>query len=199
MQLKAQGTIEVASVATYGRASLATLDALEVDGHIIKRPLVLIDDLRQLRAGNPYIRGILGQDFLGHFDLFIDYSRKILCLDETRRLQQGLSGEHVALVESQDPASDMSLPGLPLVWARLFDTRERKVLLRLDSGAPTGQCCMDAVRKLRLGLLKRAELSSHVVGVAKQPFALLLPQNIRLGTRSNYDVSFAIPLNARSG
>jgi hypothetical protein len=45
-----------------------------------------------------HIRGILGSNFLENYDLLIDYERRILCLDNTRQMQQKVKGARIALV-----------------------------------------------------------------------------------------------------
>jgi hypothetical protein len=35
-----------------------------------------------IQATDPRIRGVLGENLLAHFDVLIDYSRGLLCLDE---------------------------------------------------------------------------------------------------------------------
>jgi Aspartyl protease len=66
---KAQGAAGVSGVATYARYAFANLDLLQAGTHIIPNALVVIQDLKQLKEADPRIRGILGDNFLEHFDV----------------------------------------------------------------------------------------------------------------------------------
>jgi hypothetical protein len=58
----------------------------------------LIHNLGQIQVSDPRVHGILGENFLEHFDLLIDYARGIVCLDDTKQMQEEVKGEHIALV-----------------------------------------------------------------------------------------------------
>jgi hypothetical protein len=48
------------------------------------KPLVVLQDLGPIQVTNPRIRGVLGENFLAHFDVLIDYAGGLLCLDEAK-------------------------------------------------------------------------------------------------------------------
>src|SRR5277367_3200808 len=66
LHLKAEGTTGVSGVATHSRTAYTHIDSVEVGGHSIANSLAVIEDLPQLEAEDPRIRGILGDNFLEH-------------------------------------------------------------------------------------------------------------------------------------
>lgn len=60
LHLKARGTIGVGGVATYARSTFAYLDLVEAGAYSVPNALVVIQELAQLKAADPRIRGILG-------------------------------------------------------------------------------------------------------------------------------------------
>ena len=93
LQVKAEGTIGVIATATYSQASVAALDSLEVGSHLVSKPMVMIQDLGAIQAADPKIRGVLGENFLVHFDVLIDYRRGLLCLGQTSVMENDVRGE----------------------------------------------------------------------------------------------------------
>ena len=68
LHLEAQdGAAVVAGAGSRQAASVAQLDLLETGSHAVPNTKVLVYDLQKL-----HIQGILGEDFLEHFDLLID-------------------------------------------------------------------------------------------------------------------------------
>jgi hypothetical protein len=43
-----------------------------------QKPLVVVQDLGSIQAADPRIRGVLGENFLAHLDLLIDYAHKLI-------------------------------------------------------------------------------------------------------------------------
>ena len=101
LDLKPQGTIGVISIASYAQASLTILESLDAVSHVVDKPLAIVQDLGEIKAADARIRGILGENFLAHFDLLIDYFHRILCLDETTAMRERVQGEHIPLVDRE--------------------------------------------------------------------------------------------------
>jgi Aspartyl protease len=93
---KPLGATHVTGVGSYSQASYAQLASLQAGTYSIKDPLVLVQDMQQIQQTDPRIRGILGSNFLEHFDLLIDYEHRVLCLDDSREMQQKVMGERMA-------------------------------------------------------------------------------------------------------
>jgi predicted aspartyl protease len=189
------GTTHVTGVGSYSRVAYAHLELLEAGAYSMKQPLVLVQDLREIQQTDARIRGILGSNFLEHFDLLIDYEHHILCLDETKDLQQKVKGERIVL--TPPPHADKYLPfTLPMsVLIRLSGITERPLLLELDSGIDV-PLLFDYGKQLTqmqiMGTSRRGVDSNEVT----QAFAVLTPQDMRVGSHSFRQISFVTPVAA---
>lgn len=190
---KQLGTTHVTGVGTYSRAAYAQLELLEAGTYSIRQPLVLVQDLKQIQGTDARIRGILGANFLEHFDLLIDYEHHILWLDERKRMQEKVKGERIVL--TPPPHADEYLPfTLPMsVLIRLSGIGDRPVLLELDSGIDIPllfDCGKQLTRMQILGASRRG------VDEVTQAFAVLTPQDMRVGSHSLRQISFVTPVAA---
>jgi hypothetical protein len=133
--LKAQGSAGIGGVATYGHYPLVNLDLLQAGTHDIPNSLVVIQDLNQLKEADSRILGILGDNFLEHFDILIDNRLHLLCLDASEALALAVKGEHVALEAPRGTQDDLPSTRPLIVSARLPAAKGVPMLLRLDSGS----------------------------------------------------------------
>jgi hypothetical protein len=78
LHLKIEGTSGFVGVGFRTRPSFAHLDILEAGSHSATNPLVVVQNLGYLQVADPHIRGILGGNFLEHFDVLIDYAHTVL-------------------------------------------------------------------------------------------------------------------------
>jgi hypothetical protein len=196
LRLKAQSSIGVTAIATTERASLGVLDTLTVESYQIQNPLFITHNLSQLQVANPRIRGILGQNFLNHFDVLIDYAHKLLCLDETKLMRQSLKGEHTPLVKPHDPETDFPFAQPLLISVHLPNAITGQTLLRLDSGSNT-PLLYAGKQDSPSWISNRPTASALVAGNVEQSFALLPPQDMWIGKRSLNQISFATPVRRR--
>ncbi len=192
ISLKSQGTVGLVATAASSQASLGVLDSLEAGSQTVLKPLVVVQDLGPLQAADPRIRGVLGENFLAHFDVLIDYSRGLLCLDETRLMGENLRGDRIALVPSKHPDTEVPFCERLVVSVNLSDTGTRPILLQVDSGSD-GPILYAGNRELEQPLLKRARLQGPEVSDARRAFAVLPPQDMRLGSRIVRKVPFVTP------
>jgi Aspartyl protease len=195
LQVKAQGTIGVIATATYSQQSVAALDSLEAGSHLVSKPMVMIEDLGPIQAADPKIRGVLGENFLAHFDVLIDYGRGLLCLGQASVMENDLRGERIPLVTSGHPETEMPSSPRLVISVNLSDTGSRPILLQLDSGSD-GPMLYAGNPKLERPILRRARLQSPEVGEARRAFAVLPPQHVRIGSRVIPDVPFVTPVHA---
>lgn len=183
LHLARLGPTHVKGVGTYTNAEYGELETLQAGTYSIKQPLILIQDLRWVQQNDRHIRGILGSNFLEHYDLLIDYERRILCLDDTRQMQQKVKGARIALVPS--PYAERYLPFTQplIVPAHVPGIAHEPLLLVLDSGAnvpvlfKAGGLSMSASFITSPG---RRHQADEVV----QGFAVLPPLDMRVGPRS---------------
>ena len=195
LHLKARGTTGVGGVATYGRSSFTYLDLLEAGAHSVPNSLVLIRDLAQLYAADAAIRGILGENFLEHFDLLIDNRQHTMCLDDSKALALAFKGEHVALTEPRGSDEDLPFTRPMVVSVRLSAVNSSPLLLRLDSGS-NAPVLYAADPRQRRAITSHASTLTRVVDGVEQAFAVLAPQDIQLGTHTLRQVPFVMPTNA---
>jgi hypothetical protein len=190
LNLQTKGTAGVTGVGVSGRAPLTQLDLVEAGSHEVEHVLAVIQNLGQIQMEDHRVRGVLGGNFLEHFDLLIDYGRQILCLDDSIRMRSAVKGQHIALVKGA--SSGAGAPQKLIVAVRVSGEK-RDLLLQLDSGtnAPllyeTGK---DMARLQTAGTLLRGrgtDGKEHAV-------ALLAAQDVRVGPHVLQQVSFVVPV-----
>jgi Aspartyl protease len=194
LHLRIEGTTGVSGVATQSRSAFAFLDLIEVGSRSVPLSLAVIQDIAELQAADPRIRGILGESFLSHFDLLIDNRQQTLCLDESRTLAQAVKGEHIPLEQPHGPRDDLPFTRPMIVSVRLTTVDVDPVLLRLDSGSNAALLYAAQPRLLRASV-GRTPVLKRVVNGVEQAFAVLPAQDILVGARLVRQVSFVIPMN----
>jgi len=195
LHLATEGTTGVGGVATFARSSYTYLESLQAGSHSIPHALAVVQELSQLKAADPRIRGILGANFLQHFDILIDNRQHILCLDDTDTLAKAVKGKHVDLAEPRGSQQDLPFTRPIVVSVRLSADDTAPVLLRLDSGsnAPVLYAAGSGIRSQSKG--KNSTLK-RVANGTEQSFAVLAPQDVQVGTQLIRQVSFIMPMNA---
>jgi hypothetical protein len=159
---------------------------------MVERPLVLIQDLAPFQAADSRIRGVLGVNFLAHFDFFIDYQHKLLCLDDTRMMRDEVRGEHIPLVAPQHPENELPFTQRLVISVHLSGAGSRQVLLQLDSGSD-GPILYASRETAKLRLLESATRRGSNVSQLQRAFAGLPPQEMRIGSRTLGHISFVTP------
>jgi len=190
IHMKSQGTVGLVATAAYSQASVGELDSLKAGSHQVLKPLVVVQDLGPIQAADPRIRGVLGENFLAHFDVLIDYQHKLLCLDQAKLMEKYVRGERIPLVTSKHP--EVPFSQRLVVSVNLSDTGTRPILLQIDSGSD-GPILYAGNKELEQPLLKRAKLQGPEVSSASRAFAVLPPQDMRLGNRIVRQVPFVTP------
>ena len=106
------------------RRSLAP--ELQLGAARVRNVPVLVEDLSGLRQLDARIEGILGQDFLTHFNYLLDYRRHVLRVEAGREIEDALAGDRVAMETSGNRM---------IVTGEGQALRRATVRLLLDSGA----------------------------------------------------------------
>jgi hypothetical protein len=197
LHLKIEGTAGVSGIRTQSRSSFTSLDLIEVGSHSVPQSLAVIQDIAELKEADPRIRGILGENFLSHFDLLIDNRHQILCLDESRALAQAVKGERIPLYQPYGPRDDLPFMRPMIVSLRLATADVAPVLLRLDSGS--NAAVLYAAPRLLRASVSRAPMLQRVVNGVEQGFAVLPAQDVRVGIFALRQMSFVIPMNGIGG
>jgi hypothetical protein len=188
LHLDLQGAPVVEGIAFSVTASSAHLDQLAVGTHAVANHTSLV--YKFPAEGALPARGILGADFLEHFDMLIDNSHGMLCLDESGAMRSAMSGLRTPLVSSS-PASGGGSFGPILVEAHLPD-RTGPVRLWLDTGAN-----VSFLFNLSDYLVRRLDRSQPLQGMggnAVQTSYLALPaEDLQLASLKLPHVSFLTP------
>ena len=192
--LKPEGTVGLVSLADRAHASIAHLDRLETGSHIVERPYVAIQEIRQIQAVDPRIRGILGENFLAHFDLLIDYPHTLICLDDTGTMQENIRGEQIPLVTLTSPKDELPFTKQLILSVHLSGTGTRQTLLKLDSGS-SGPVLFTFYGKPSLPVVSQWAPRGATVGRAQVLFTFLPPQEMKIGTRTFGPITFVTPVS----
>jgi hypothetical protein len=200
LHLATEGTAGVIGAGVYERDALTRLDLLEAGSQVVERALALVGDLRQLQAADKNIRGILGFNFLGLFDMLLDYPHGVLCLDDGKRLQQMMKGEHIPLIrktkgaEGAEADGDLPFTECYVIAVRVSGAKVRDLHLILDSGSNAPLLYDRAVLPVDVSS-KNAVLKRVDGNGVEQRFAVLMPPDIQIGTHSFRRIPFVTPID----
>lgn len=192
LHLKIEGTTGFVGVGFRTRPSFAHLDTLEVGSHALANTLVVIQNMEHVQAADPSIRGILGGNFLGHFDVFIDYASGMLCLDDAKVMQPQIKGKHIALVTPPHPESGVLLTEPLIISVHLSGIPGRPLLQLLDSGTNV-PLLYDSGKVMAGGFSVSTPIRDRGPGGVERVFAVLPPQDMQIGTLTLHHISFVTP------
>jgi hypothetical protein len=189
LHLKTQGTVEIVGVGSRSAGSFAKLDSLEAGSQAVGKHLVVVKALAHFQSSGLLIRGILGEDFLARFDVLIDNAHKMLCLDDTKRLQAAMKGKHIELVTPAPTAGGAApLTKFPILAVRLSDGI-RPLLLKLDSGADV-PLLYNPFEYLATGQRENVLLQARGADGVPRTFTALPAQDVHIGSVELRRVSF---------
>jgi hypothetical protein len=188
LQLDTHGTAVLAGVGSRSAASFSQLRQITVGPHSLANQKVLVYDLEKLKSADLQIQGILGEDFLEHFDMLIDNAHRLLCLDDATIMRDGIHGSHIALLKPAEETAREPLAASLIISAHLSDAM-RPVRLKLDSGTNT-PFLYSTSKYMALGLFRGA--SWHGVGPngKTEAFMAIPPQNVKIGSLELFRVLF---------
>jgi hypothetical protein len=192
LDLKQQGRVGLVSVAGFAQASVTVLDRLEAGSKVVDKPFAIVHDLGQIQAADPRIRGVLGQSFLAHFDVFVDYGHKLLCLDETNAMRDHVRGERIPFLSPQAAEEELPFMERLVISVRLSGTGKQPILLQLDSGSDGP--ILYPERPDVQALVHAAILQEGKVTNAQSVFAVVPPQIMQIGNRILSHISFVTPV-----
>lgn len=133
LHLSIQGETGVVGVGVRTTAVFTQVDLLEVGSHAVAKPFVVVQDTTHLSAAGRRVVGMLGGNFLGHFDVLIDYGHGVLCLDAPKHMDTLIRGERIALISPPHPEDEV-LFTKPLLIPVHLSGIPGQLLLLLDSG-----------------------------------------------------------------
>lgn len=178
LHLCSAGRAAIVGVGFHESVGMADLDTLAVGDHSISDQRILVSDLSTLKPVNLSIQGILGEDFLQNFDMLIDNSHGVLCLDDTNAMRADLKGSHLPLLP-QEPTQ-----GAPAARSLVLNVHFRRgmrlVRMKLDSGANAPFLyrpneCLD------IGIVEGASWHGSGANGKQQAFVPLPSQEMKIG------------------
>ena len=189
LHLNTQGSAEVAGVGFLASAPFAQLDLLEVGSHAVANQKVLVFDFQNSHSVDlHFFRGVLGEDFLGEFDMLIDNAHNLLCLDDSSAMAAAVKGPHIALIPPARTTNGIPALRSLIIAARLSDGT-RPVRLKLDSGTNVSFLFFTA-RYMPLELLARTSLLGGGFDRAQRPVSTIPLQDLQIGSLEFPKVSF---------
>jgi hypothetical protein len=197
LNLKAQGRVGLVSVANFAQASVALLDTLEAGSRVVEKSPVIVQDLQQIQAADRRIRGVLGESFLSHFDLLIDYGRKMLCLDETNAMRDSLRGERIPFVAPRHPEEELPFMERLVISVHLSGAGKEPILLQLDSGSDGPILYPGSQQPEVRTLVHAATLQGGNATNAQRAFAVVPPQTMQIGNHIFTHISFVTPVSVQ--
>ena len=180
LHLDTQSGAKFVGAGSLQSASVAQLDLVETGSHAVAKQTVLVYDLKGLHSADLQVRGILGEDFLEHFDMLIDNVHSLLCLDNSGAMRSAVKGPHIPLLAPAEPEDGVPLPGLLIIAAHLSDGT-RPVRLVLDSGT-TAPVLFDTSQYISVRPAYDVPLRASAVDGAQQILSALPPQDVRIGS-----------------
>lgn len=101
MSFVPEDRIEVVSLSGSHSVSRGSIPTLSVGPSRVNNVQVLLQELPELHRLDSHIAGILGQNFLSHFNYILDYRRQVVRFESANEVRDTIDGEHVA-IESRD-------------------------------------------------------------------------------------------------
>jgi predicted aspartyl protease len=194
LDLKPQGTVGIVTVASYVHTSTTVLDTLEADSKVVEKSPAIVEDLRQIQAADPRIRGALGESFLSHFDFLVDYGNKLFCLDETNAMRDSVGGERIRFVPPQHPEDELPFMERLVISVHLSGVGTKPIQLQLDSGSDGPILYPGSEQSEIRALVHAAVPRGGNATLAQRAFAVVPLQNMQIGNRILRHVSFATPV-----
>jgi hypothetical protein len=190
LNLEIEGTTGLVGVGFRARPSFAHLSLLEAGSHAVANAVVVVQNLDQLQAADPHIRGILGGNFLGHFDVLIDYVHSMLCLDDAKVMQAAVKGKHVAFAKPSRSDGGVVFTEPLIIAVHLSGITARPLLQLLDSGANFPILYDSGKEVAGGGFYVHTPIHDRGRDGVERVFAVLPPQDMEIGTLAFHQISF---------
>jgi gag-polyprotein putative aspartyl protease len=110
LHLVTSGAANVAGVSVQGAAKYARLDSLEVGDHAAANQGVVVYNMKNVQGAGFALRGLLGEDFLSRYDVLIDKTHAVLCIDDTGAMLESLRGDSA---QRGQPGGGSTSPSAP--------------------------------------------------------------------------------------
>jgi Aspartyl protease len=179
LHLHFQGAAVVAGAGSRQAASLAQLDSVAAGPYTVASQEVVVYDLKN-HSADLHIQGVLGEDFLEHFDMLIDNAHRLLCLDNSAAMRANVKGPHIPLVAPAEPEGGVVMPGLLIITVSLSDGM-RPVRLLLDTGA-NAPLLYNTSQYMVQQVCHDVPVRGSGMDGAQRIFSALPPQDMKIGS-----------------
>jgi hypothetical protein len=183
---RGDGAISVDGTGFHSAGSSTLVGPVEIGSHAVAHLETVLYNLQELRSVNVRIRGVLGEDFLKHFDVLIDNDRRFLCLDESGAMRSEVKGVHVAMVT---PSAGEDVPSNAILFTANLSDLRRPVRLKLDSGA-TASVLYNPTQYQAPKLVRGALRHGSGTNGVQRNFAALPAQSVKIGSLQLHGVPF---------
>lgn len=187
LHLKAKSDAAVLGVTEQQHVLVSELEAVAVGEQNVSHVAVAIQSLQGLQASVPGVRGVLGGDFLRHFDVLIDQPNRLLCLGNAGAMRSDLHGEQLTLATVRPERDAVSIEPL-IISVRLSGSPGRPLRLLLDSGANA-----PFLWRTKAGTAAVSPVSITSGEKGGPAFAILPSQDMQIGRLTVHQISFATP------
>jgi hypothetical protein len=195
LHLRTQGMAGVTGVGVYARAPLTQLESVDAGSHVLENVLAVIQNLGETALADRRVRGVLAGNFLEHFDLLIDYSHSIVCLDDSTEMGKKVKGVRIPFLAAVGAQGNSPNPQKLIVSAHVPGIAKRMLRLQLDSGI-NSPLLYGAGEDLKPGQTTGAPLRSRGTDGSEHAFAVLTSQDVQVGPHSLRQIQFVMPMNA---
>jgi hypothetical protein len=185
------GTAGVAAVGSYARVPLVRLDSVEAGSQMVADVSAAIQDLGQTQLADHRVRGVLGGNFLEHFDLLIDYSHGFLCFDGSMQMRSKMRGVQIPMIAL--PITQQNLSQKLIVPVHIPGIEKRQLLLQLDSGT-NAPLLFQACGELNLEPVAGATLRTRGTDGLEHSFTVLRSQDLKVGPHLLRKIAFVTPI-----
>lgn len=133
LSISAQTMVPLHSATVDSSTPEAILETIALAGLNLHKMEVSVLKRGQLAIYGDHVLGVLGEDFLKHFDLLLDYRHGVLTLDMSSTLAASLTGEHIAFLRSGQSPGGL-VPDRILVQSKLPAFNSDAMACLVDSG-----------------------------------------------------------------
>jgi len=197
LQLQPQGSIRMAFVTNSARVNIQKAELVETGPVAVRDLVVAVAGLNQIQALDHKMRGILGENFLGRFDMLIDNRHKLICLDQTKELQREMKGERVPMIEQTEQEGDLAYTLPVLVTVHVPGDGKKGTILKVDSGSSAPILFENRIEPLSWQQRSHAHRSAVAGNSGAPAFAVMTSQAVKIGPHDTRRIAFLSPISAR--
>jgi predicted aspartyl protease len=181
LSLAPLGQIELNTMSGVQTLTRSSLRTLAVGPAHVENVEVLVQDLAELRNVDSHIRGIVGQNFLSHFNYLLDYRKHSLRIELAHEVRDAIDGESVPMDRREN---------MMIVPSEAQSRGNAKLRLLLDSGANL----VVLTRKSSQGLDRAAQGNwIETTSSGQQGMQVGHVRALTVGSQKFHDIAVALP------